>query len=123
MGAAQFLHFATPEARKSTILSFCHRPGPWTCGRWKSDADFLWSSEGGSEQHNLTLFNGSYADAGGRQVRSGDSPIRYAEVSSSGKRVDQFSSDPGNRLHLPLQSVLGVEEAMVQGTYPKGIGL
>jgi hypothetical protein len=103
---------------------FRHQPGPWTCGLWTSDADFLyWSSNREKEQYNLIVCNGSYAEAGGQRVISCERQIDYVEVNSSGLKVDLFSSHPEIvALQRPLDSVFAVEEATVQGTGPKRIG-
>jgi hypothetical protein len=45
-------------------------------------------------------------------------------MNSSGIKVDLFSSHPEIvALQRPLDSVFAVEEATVQGTDPKGIGV
>ncbi len=104
---------------------FRHQPGPWTCGPWTSDADFLyWSSNREREQYSLIVCNGSYADAGGQRVISCDRRIDYVEVNSSGMKVDLFSSRPETVAPVrPLDSVFVVEEATVQGTDPKRMGV
>jgi hypothetical protein len=104
---------------------FSHQPRPWTCGPWTSDADFFyWSFDRVREQYNLILCNGSYADAGGRRVISCDRRIHYVEVVSAPMKVELFSSHPENVVVLaPPESVWGVEDAMVQGTDPKGTGV
>jgi hypothetical protein len=104
---------------------FRHQPGPWTCGLWTSDADFLyWSSNREKEQYNLIVCNGSYADAGGQRVISCERQIDYVEVNSSGLKVDLFASRPETVAPVrPLDSVFVVEEATVQGTDPKRIGV
>jgi hypothetical protein len=99
---------------------FSHQPSDWTCGPWKSDADFLyWSFDREREQYSLILCNGSYADAGVHRVLSCESRIRYAEVSSSNAKVDLFSSDPeGVQLLQPLERVWADGDFLVQ-TDPK----
>jgi hypothetical protein len=117
--------FRYTKGAQEHYFVFCHQPGPWTCGLWTSDADFLyWSVDREKEQYNLIFCNGSYADAAGRRVVYCDRRIGYAEVSSSGTSFDLFSSHPETvALLRPLESVWGVEEATVQGTDPKGIGV
>jgi hypothetical protein len=117
--------FRYTKGAQEHCFVFCHQPGRWTCGLWTSDADFLyWSFDREKEQYNLILCNGSYADAADRRVISCDRRMSYAEVSSSAVKVDLFSSHPKNVvLQVPLESVWGVEDAMVQGTDPKGIGV
>jgi len=117
--------FRYTKGAQEHCFVFCHRPGPWICGLWASDADFLYCSfDREREQYNLILCNGTYADAGGRRVISCERRIDFAEVSSAAGKVDLFSSHPENvLLQLPLESVWGVGDAMVQGTGPKGIGL
>ena len=121
--ATCFLRYSKGAQEHNFVFS--HQPGPWTCGPWTSDADFLyWSSDREEEQYNLIFCNGSYADAGGRRVLSSDRKIRYAEVSYSAAKVNLFSSHPENvQLQSPFESVWGLEDAIVQGTDPKGIGL
>ncbi|HTW58277.1 MAG TPA: alginate lyase family protein [Terriglobales bacterium] len=90
-------------------LVFRHQAGPWTCGPWTSDADFLyWSLDREKQRYDLILCFGSYADAGGERVLSCDRKILYAEVSSSAEKVNVLSSHPESvQLRLPLQSVWG----------------
>jgi hypothetical protein len=117
--------FRYTEGAQEHYFVFSHQPGPWTCGLWTSDADFLyWSFDRETEQYNLILCHGSYADAASRRVISCDRQIDYAEVRSCGMKVELFSSHPENVvLQSLLESVWGVEGAMVQGTDPKGIGV
>lgn len=117
--------FRYTKGTQEHYFVFCNQPGPWTCGLWTSDADFLyWSFDREKEQYNLILCHGSYASAAGRRVISCDRRMSYAEVSSSAMKVDLFSSHPEKVvLQVPLESVWGVEDAMAQGTDPKGIGV
>jgi hypothetical protein len=104
---------------------FRHQPGPWTCGLWTSDADFLyWSANREKEQYNLIFCNGSFADAGGRRVISCDRQTDYVEVNSAGLKVDLSSShSEASALLRPLESVGAVEETTVRETDPKRIGV
>jgi len=117
--------FLYTKGAQQHYFVYRHQPGPWTSGLWTSDADFLyWSLNREKGQYNLIFCNGSYADAGGRRVISCDQRIDYAEVNSSGTKVDLFSSHPESvALLQSLESVLGVEEATVQGTEPQSSGL
>lgn len=117
--------FLYTKGAQQHYFVYRHQPGPWTSGLWTSDADFLyWSLNREKEQYNLIFCNGSYADAGGRRVISCDQRIDYAEVNTSGTKVELFSSRPESvALLQSLESVLGVEEATVQGTEPKSSGV
>jgi hypothetical protein len=117
--------FRYTQGAQDHYFFFSHQAGPWTCGLWISDADLLyWSFDRQKEQHNLILCHGSCATAGGRPVISCDRQIDYAEVSSSGMKGDLSSPHPESVvLQAPLESVWGVDGAMVQGAAPKGIGV
>jgi hypothetical protein len=104
---------------------FAHRQGPWACGPWMSDADFIyWSFDREREQYSLILCNGSYADVGGYRAISCESRIRYVEVSSSAMKLELFSSDPEKvRLQRPLDRIWADGELTIQERDPKKMGV
>ncbi len=64
-------------------------------GGWGSDAEFLWwRLDRTRDEYTLVLCNGSYVDAAGRRVLSCGKTVSYAEVVSSGGKVEVFSSEP-----------------------------
>ncbi len=113
------------NAREEHSFFFAHQPGPWALGMWASDADFLyWSVDREKEQRALVLCNGSYADSGGRRVLNCGTRVRYAEVLSSARGVDLFSSDREHAvLQRPLSEVEANEESFVPGHGPEGMGV
>lgn len=111
--------FCYTEDGEEHYFIFRYGTGPWTCGPWASDADFLYlAADREKEHYNLVLCNASYADAGGLRIVSCDQRVNYAEVTSSAKKIDLFSSDPSSVLvQQPLQTIWGIEDAIVtEGT-------
>ena len=102
------------------MFFFAREAGPWAVGEWASDASFLWwSFDREQELYSLVLCNGSYADAGGRRVLSCQKRVGYAEVLSSGAKVDLFSSKPE---HVTLQESLNRVWAKALVVPEKGVG-
>ncbi len=70
----------------------------------------------------LVLCNGSYADSGGRRVLNCGTRVRYAEVLSSARGVDLFSSD---REHVTAHAAKrsgGKRRIFCAGPRPRGDG-
>jgi len=120
-GAVCAYRYSTPRQEHSFF--FAHPSGPWAAGAWASDADFLYCSvDREREQYTLVLWNGSYAEAGGRRVLSCDRRVSYAEVLSSAMKVDLFSSDPEHvLLQQSLDRVWAEIDLIVPGNDPKGM--
>jgi hypothetical protein len=106
------------------VFFFADRPGPWTLGRWASDADFLYSSvDRERKQYTLILCNGSYANAGARPLLTCGSRVSYAEVLSAAMKVEIFSSNPELVvLEQPLDRVWSETNLNVPGNDPQGMG-
>lgn len=122
-GAVSAYRYSNPRQEHSFF--FACPSGPWALGAWASDADFLYFSlDREREQYTLILCNGTYADAGGRRVLTCGKRVSYAEVLSSGIKVDVFSSDPEQvALERPLDRVWADGDLMVRGNDPKGMGV
>jgi hypothetical protein len=106
------------------VLFFADQPGPWTLGKWASDADFLYSSfDREKDRYMLILCNGSYANAGARPLLTCGSRVSYAEVLSAAMKVEIFSSDPEQVvLEQPLDRVWAETNVNVPGNDPQGMG-
>jgi len=112
------------EPHQEHVFFFAEKPGPWSLGKWASDADFLYASfDREREEYMLTLCNGSYADAGGHRLLTCGKRVGYAEVMSAAMKVEVFSSDPEHVVvQQPLDRVWPESTLNVSGNDPRGMG-
>lgn len=113
------------EPHQEHAFFFAEKPGPWSLGKWASDADFLYLSfDREKEEYTLILCNGSYANAAALPLLTCGKRVSYAEVSSAAMNVEIFSSDPENiALQQPLDRVWAETQWNVPRDDRKGMGV
>jgi hypothetical protein len=113
------------EPHQEHAFFFAEKPGPWSLGKWASDADFLYLSfDREKEEYTLILCNGSYANAAALPLLTCGKRVSYAEVLSVAMKVEIFSSDPENIvLQQPLDRVWAETHWNVPGDDRKGMGV
>ena len=92
--AAKICGYRYRNSRQEHTFFFAAHQRSWNLDSWGSDAEFLWwRLDRTRDQYTLVLCNGSYVDAGERRVLTCGKTVSYAEVVSSGGKVELFSSD------------------------------
>ena len=112
------------EPHQEHAFFFAEKPGPWSLGKWASDADFLYFSfDREKEEYTLILCNGSYANAATLPLLTCGRRVSYAEVLSAAMKVEIFSSDPENIvLQQPLDRVWAETHLERAGRRSQGYG-
>ncbi|HZQ95049.1 MAG TPA: alginate lyase family protein [Candidatus Sulfotelmatobacter sp.] len=104
---------------------FAGRQRSWNVDAWASDAEVLWCSwEREKERYSVVLCNGSYADSSGRRVLTCGKRVSYAEVVSSGGKVEIFSPEAEQVvLEQALDRVWADRDVEVPASNPKRMGV